>query len=333
MKILSIISFTFLIVFAVGCDEMQNQAMKPIMMPDDETPPEDSIPTSVGMMKDPSMESDDSTEDTPPDTQTMEEDPPDEPQIPDATSVTASPASGNISENGSISLTFDNDPGEVTVSEGTVSGSGTTRTISGPFPVGSLTLTISWTNGDGNKTLNYNVIAEDTTAPEVSTSSLSDGAVDVDPTTVSDSGITVTFDESISSHQLKLLKDGVDVGWTVSISVNTITLTKSTGQELSHDTTYKISGTVKDNADNETTVSISFTTKSAPTLPPLTAGEGLRIGVTAPTFSVQDSYGNTYDFDGNINGSSNIVILFTEAGGDRCVEGNSVSCKKTTMTL
>ena len=246
----------------------------------------------------------------------------DAPQIPDATFVTASPASGNISESGSIILTFDNDPGQVTVNVGTVSGSGNTRTISGPFTVGQLTLKITWTNGNGSHTLNYTVEADDTTAPEVSTSSVSDGTMDVDPDTVSN--ITVTFDEDISSHSLKLLKNGADVGWTAMLSGKTITLTKGTGQELSHDTTYQIKGTVKDSADNEKQVSITFTTKSAPVQqttvsdpdpdpepdPPLARGEGLRIGVTAPTFSVLDSGGNTYDFNGNVGGSINIVIVF-----------------------
>ncbi len=233
----------------------------------------------------------------------------DEPQIPDATFSSASPASGDISESGSITINFDNDPGEVTVNTGTVSGSGTSRTISGPFSVGSLTLTISWTNGNGSKTLEYTV--EDSTPPEVSTSSTADGAVDVDPTTVSNSGITVTFNETIGSGELKLYKDNVDVGWSAMLSGNTITITKGSGQELSHDTMYEIKGTVKDSADNEKAVSITFTTKSASVqLQPLARGEGLRIGVTAPTFSVNDSDGNTYSFDGNNGGSSNIVILF-----------------------
>ena len=60
MKILAIISITFLIyfliLFAVGCDEMQNQAMKPITMPDDEGPTDDEMVTSVGGMKDPSTQ-------------------------------------------------------------------------------------------------------------------------------------------------------------------------------------------------------------------------------------------------------------------------------------
>ena len=391
IKFLFIISISVLIVLATGCDEMQNQVMKPMTMPDDETPKgdetpkEDSVVTSVGSMKDPSAETDDSKEDTPdeeedqkeeptkedtpdetdtpkedvsdetdtpkdkPDTQeedTQMEEPPDEtdtpedepdvqedtqteeppaemdtqmedppviPQTPVATFVSASPASGDISESDSITIMFDNDPGDVTASAGAVSGSGTSRTISGPFPVGSFILTISWTNGGGSYTLNYNVMAEDTTSPDVTTSSLSDNAVDVDPATVFENGITVTFSEPISSGELMLLQSGVDVGWTASIDGNTITLTANAGQELNHDTTYKISGTVRDSTGNETEVSITFTTESAPAPPPppetLDPGEGLSIGIKAPDFTLPDGNGNNYTLSDSI-GSSNIVIVF-----------------------
>ena len=232
-----------------------------------------------------------------------------EAQIPAAVFVSATPASGNIKENGSITITFDNDPGTVTVSSGTVSGSGNSRTISGPFSVGSLTLTISWPNGSGSHTLNYTVVADDTTNPEVTTSSTADGAKDVDPDTVTQNGITVTFSEPISSHTLKLYKGSSDVGWIAEISGNTITLTKSTGQDLEHGTEYKISGTVRDNSGNETDVSITFTTEDATEPEPLASGEGLRIGVIAPTFSLSDSDGNTFNLSDSI-GSTNIVILF-----------------------
>ena len=203
MKILSIISITFLIVFAVGCGEMQNQVMKPVMTSDGEGPTEDEGVTSVGTMKDPSMETDDSKEETPPETQTMEEDPTDEPKTmeedptdepktPVAVFVNASPTDGaDISENDSITIEFDNDPGNVTASEGTVAGSGNSRTISGPFTVGSLSLTITWTNGNGTHTLNYNVTADEPATPDAVFQS-------VTPTSGSDisenDSITITFD-------------------------------------------------------------------------------------------------------------------------------------------
>ena len=346
MKILFILSITFLIVCAVGCDEMQNQMTKPITMPDDEVPTEDSVVTSVGTMKDPPAETDgtkedtstekdtdDTKEDTSEEPQTMEEDttvetnvpmedPPDVPQTPMAAFVYASPSSGDISENDSITIEFDDDPGTVTASAGRVSSSGNFRAIHGPFSVGPLTLTISWTNGAGSHTLIYNVIAADTTSPSVTTSSTTDGATDVDPAAVSKSGITVTFSEPISSGNLMLLKNGVDVGWTVSISGSTITFTANAGQELSHETTYQIVGTVKDAADNETKVSISFTTESAPAPPDESAsappetlgpGEGLSLGAEAPDFTLPDGSGTNYTLSDSI-GSSNVVIVFFRGG-------------------
>ena len=85
--------------------------------------------------------------------------PPKRPEIPEhflANFVSAVPASGSeIRANGTITVTFHNDPGDVTASAGTVSGSGKVRIISGPFIPGALSLTITWTNGDGNQTLVY----------------------------------------------------------------------------------------------------------------------------------------------------------------------------------
>ena len=72
--------------------------------------------------------------------------------------VSAAPPRGEIAANRTITVTFDNNPGDVTVSAGEgVTGAGKTRTIAGPFTPGALSLTVSWTNGDGSHTLTYNV--------------------------------------------------------------------------------------------------------------------------------------------------------------------------------
>lgn len=76
--------------------------------------------------------------------------------------VSAIPPNGsNLAANDTITVTFDNDPGEVTASAGVVSGSGKTRTITGPFPLGAFAIAFSWTNGDGSHTLGYNVFPAD----------------------------------------------------------------------------------------------------------------------------------------------------------------------------
>ena len=78
--------------------------------------------------------------------------------VPVATFVEADPASGKLVADDSIVIKFDNNPGEVTTSAGTVLGSGKTRIIEGPFEVGELTLTIEWTNGSFKQVLEYTVV-------------------------------------------------------------------------------------------------------------------------------------------------------------------------------
>ncbi len=184
---------------------------------------------------------------------------------PDAAFESADPASGDLASNGSIKVTFTENPGTVTPSAGTASGSGKTRTIAAPadgFPIGALALNLTWENGgaDGH-TLNYNIVAADETAPEVTGSSPKDGAEGVDPAKVFDDNITVTFNESVTGELM--LMDGDDnVGWKSTADGDTITLTGNAGQELSNETEYEIAGTVSDGAGNEAEVSITFTTKA-----------------------------------------------------------------------
>ena len=186
----------------------------------------------------------------------------DDPETPDAAFTEATPADGSeLAANGSITVKFDNNPGDVTVSAGAVSGSGKSRTIKGPFDVGSLALTIEWTNGGGSQTLNYTVVAADETAPTVTGSSPENGAKNVDPAKVFDDGVTVTFSEPVTGDLM--LKDGDDdVGWTSKADGDTITLTGNAGQELSNETEYTIAGTVADGAGNEAEVKLTFTTKA-----------------------------------------------------------------------
>ena len=91
--------------------------------------------------------------------------------------VSANPPSGSrIAANGSISLTFDNPPADVTVTPDvatpfdvrvTLGASsirfGTTVTVHGPFIPGPLTLVVSWI--DGTTTLTYTVVSPDCAVP------------------------------------------------------------------------------------------------------------------------------------------------------------------------
>lgn len=189
----------------------------------------------------------------------------DEPETPDAAFVSATPADGDLAANGSISITFDNNPGDVTVTGGgTATTSGKTRTISAPadgYPIGALTITVSWTNGDGSQDLTYNVIAADETAPEVKSSSPEDGAEGVDPVKLFEDGIEVVFTETVTGD-LSLWEGDDDVGWESNTDGDTITLTGVAGTELGNETEYTIAGTVKDGAGNETEVDLTFVTKA-----------------------------------------------------------------------
>ena len=68
---------------------------------------------------------------------TVQRPPPKQPRLPEpppANLVSVNPASGSeINADGTIAVTFDKDPIDLTASAGTVVGSGKTRTISGPF--------------------------------------------------------------------------------------------------------------------------------------------------------------------------------------------------------
>ena len=186
-------------------------------------------------------------------------------EIPDAAFESANPASGSeLATNQSIKVTFDNNPGDVTVSAGTVSTTGKTRTISPPdenFTVGALSLEVTWTNGNGSQTLDYTVVATDETPPTVTDSSPENDAKNLDPATVFEDGIEITFSETVVSGDLKLMDGDNDVGWTAAYDGDMATLTGNAGQELSNETEYMVTGTVMDAAGNEAEVSITFVTK------------------------------------------------------------------------
>ncbi len=180
----------------------------------------------------------------------------------DAAFTSATPAGGDLAANGTITLNFDNDPGDVTVSPaGVVSGAGKSRTVSGPFTPGALTLNVSWTNGGGSTTLNYTVTAPDTEAPTVTGGSVKDGDKDVDPEPLNTDGIEITFSEDVTGNIALQTEGGDDVGWLGKVEGTTGTLESVAGKEIGNETTYVIAGTVKDAAGNETKVSVTFVTK------------------------------------------------------------------------
>ena len=176
----------------------------------------------------------------------------------------ATPASGStIAANGSITLTFSSNPGDVTSSAGTVRGSGKTRTIRGPFPKGPLTLNITWTNGNGNITLHYTVVVPDIDPPKVTGGTVLDGDEDVDPAEINEGGIEITFSEEVFGNIALQTEGGKDVGWIGKVEGTKGTLELVAGKDIGAETTYVIAGKVSDATGNETEVSITFTTAMA----------------------------------------------------------------------
>ena len=186
----------------------------------------------------------------------------DEPVTPDAAFVSASPADGDLAANGSISITFDNNPGDVSVTGGgTATTSGKTRTISPPaagYPTGALTITVTWTNGDGSHDLTYNIVAADETPPAVKSSDPDDGEEGVSADLEE---ITVTFTEPVTGD-LMLMDGDDDLNWEQDTDGDTITLTVIAGSELGNETEYTIAGTVSDGAGNDFEVELTFTTEA-----------------------------------------------------------------------
>ena len=79
--------------------------------------------------------------------------------------VSAAPDAGStIAANSVITVTFDDTPRNLSVNVGDLKRAGATATISGPFTPGTLTLTITWE--DGEQTLTYTVEPVDPTATE-----------------------------------------------------------------------------------------------------------------------------------------------------------------------
>ena len=173
--------------------------------------------------------------------------------------VSASPAGGDLAANGTVTVTFDNAPADVTASAGVVTVAGKTATIAGPFTPGPLALTITW--ADGTQTLNYTVTAPDTEAPKVTGGNVKDGDKDVDPEPINTDGIEITFSEDVSGNVALQTEGGDDVGWLGKVEGNKATLESVAGKEIGNETTYVVKGKVSDAAGNETDVSVTFVTK------------------------------------------------------------------------
>ena len=181
--------------------------------------------------------------------------------------ISAAPPSGEIPANGTITVTFNNTPADVTVSAGAITLAGKTATIAGPFTPGHLELTINWT--DGAKTLNYTVTAPDTDPPTVTGGTVKDGDKDVDPEVINTDGkIEIEFNENVSGNVTLQTEGGDDVGWVGKVEGNKAILKIVKGKKIDNEMIYVIKGKVSDTAGNSTDVSIVFVTISRDTRSP-----------------------------------------------------------------
>jgi len=127
----------------------------------------------------------------------------------------ASPASGDLAANASITLTFSEKMGSVTVSAGTATlgADGKTAVVapSGEWPAGALTLTVNGEDAAGNAmtaaTLTYTVKAADKDAPKIDDAACDpkNGASGVDPASVS--AIKIVFNETMKDAKVDAAGD------------------------------------------------------------------------------------------------------------------------------
>ena len=186
-----------------------------------------------------------------------------EPQPPSAFFVYAVPVGGSIAVNEIITLTFDNEPADVSVSSGSAVVTGRTVSVSGPFTPGPLTLTVTW--ADGVQTLKYTVNPLDVDPPLITGGTVKPGDTDVDSEALNNDGrIVITFSEEVAGNLALQTEDGDDVGWLGNVKGNEATLELVKGYELGDDVTYVIRGIFADSAGNTTQISINFITADIP---------------------------------------------------------------------
>ena len=172
----------------------------------------------------------------------------------------ATPPGGAIAANATITVTFDNAPIDVTVSAGTVTVSGKTATIMGPFTPGPLALTIRW--ADGIQELNYTVTAPCCSFPDIIGGTVKDGDIDVDPEVINNNGkIVIEFTEEVTGNIALQTEGGDNVGWIAKIAGNKATLELIKGRELASETVYVIVGRVTTIEGIQADIKIIFVTK------------------------------------------------------------------------
>ena len=168
--------------------------------------------------------------------------------------------------NTEFTLNFSQKVVAVTVNDIPARGSGTVWKTYLPLEVGpGQVLNIKWVNQDGStdtiKVGPYLILDVHGEPPVITSGTVADGDADVDPAPINAGGFRFDFDEAIAGTVKLTDEAGADLNWIATVAGQTATLTAVAGQELVHDTTYKIEIDVQDGAGNRLRETITFVTK------------------------------------------------------------------------
>ena len=184
-------------------------------------------------------------------------------------------------------------PKDIKVSQGEAITNGAVLTISSPFPLGDVTVEISWDKGRENYMWRHVIIESDFEPPKAVRArapeafhffgfhhELNDTRVPPDIELIEKGLATwslspdaelieIYFSEAVWSHEKVIgnmdiqTEDGTNLGWQAEDGLlfdqHKISLSLSDGEPLNPGTTYVVSGKVTDLA-NETEVKVTFTT-------------------------------------------------------------------------
>ena len=165
-----------------------------------------------------------------------------------------------------FTLTFNQEVVAVWLNDTAAVGSGLVWEVSPLLWEGSgQTLNIKWVNQDGSTDTKrvgpYEVLHVHGDPAKITGGTVVDGETDVDPAPLNAAGIQITFDEDITGS-IKLTDEaGFDLNWIGAVGGSTARLTPVAGQELAHETTYKIEIDVRDGSGHRTRVTLIFVTK------------------------------------------------------------------------
>ncbi len=227
------------------CDD----CIAPVSLPQPTPPPTDLPPPDVP---------------SPP--PTREEVPPPPPMgPPPATDVQVSPAPGTtILPNPRFVLTFNQSITAATVNRFLATGFGQNWRAFPTLVAGSVFLNIEWTNQDGSTSSKavgpYNVTEPDRTPPKLTSGTIVDGEIQVDPGPINAGGFRYDFDESVTGSIRLLDNFGADLNWVASVDGWAAMLVPAAGQPLLPESTYFIEIDVQDSAGNLSQIRIVFFT-------------------------------------------------------------------------